>query len=231
MLKPYYDIVSWYTYMVSILIYCTFDLSDVMNIANCRCGVCSEVGASQPRNQETVCWGQIFVWESEKFLHISEIADFNVFFSAISVPKSTNLLKSYPPAYENFYSFNCIQLKIRMQQGRIFFWFSIYSSSLAYEQVLLLNFWTSLLIVYSQRILQKASGALKNSEQEMHKLGKLDTKVNIQPVSSSTQRTEKTAVEDHTKVSIISVLLPTRFSFVAIKFFLLLSNRLISKID
>lgn len=65
----------------------------------------------------------------------------------------------------------------------------------------------------------------------MHKLGKLDTKVNIQPVSSSTQRTEKTAVEDHTKVSIISVLLPTRFSFVAIKFFLLLSNRLIRKID
>jgi hypothetical protein len=92
-----------------------------------------------------------------------------------------------------------------------------------------------LLIVYSQRILQKASGALKNSEQEMHKLGKLDTKVNghsIQPVSSSsTQRTEKTAVEDHTKVSTISVLLPFRFSFVAIKFFLLLSNRSISKID
>lgn len=92
----------------------------------------------------------------------------------------------------------------------------------------------SLLIVYSQRILQKASGALKNSEQEMHKLGKLDTKVNghsIQPVSSSTQRTEKTAVEDHTKVSTISVLLPFRFSFVAIKFFLLVSNRSISKID
>ncbi|KAK9919971.1 hypothetical protein M0R45_028541 [Rubus argutus] len=56
--------------------------------------------------------------------------------------------------------------------------------------------------LYEKRILQKASGALKNSEQEMHKLGKLDTKVNghsIQPVSSSTQRTEKTAVEDHTK--------------------------------
>lgn len=117
MLKPYYDFISWYTYMVYILIYCTFDLSDVMNIANCRCGVCSEVGASQPRNQETVCWGQIFLWESEKFLHISEIADFNVFFSAISVPKSTNLLKSYPPAYENFYSFNCIQLKISYAAG------------------------------------------------------------------------------------------------------------------
>ncbi|BFG22879.1 hypothetical protein CerSpe_091530 [Prunus speciosa] len=53
-----------------------------------------------------------------------------------------------------------------------------------------------------QTILQKASGARKNSVQEMQKVGKLDTKVNgqsIQPVSSSAQITEMTAVQDHTK--------------------------------
>ncbi|CAL8997965.1 unnamed protein product [Prunus brigantina] len=53
-----------------------------------------------------------------------------------------------------------------------------------------------------QTILQKASGARKNSVQEMQKVGKLDTKVNgqsIQPVSSSAQITEITAVQDHTK--------------------------------
>ncbi|XP_062002870.1 uncharacterized protein LOC133720536 isoform X1 [Rosa rugosa] len=50
--------------------------------------------------------------------------------------------------------------------------------------------------LYEKRILQKIS------EQEKQKVGKLNTKVNghsIQPVSSSTQRTEMTAVEDHTK--------------------------------
>ncbi|BBG99017.1 Tetratricopeptide repeat-like superfamily protein [Prunus dulcis] len=42
----------------------------------------------------------------------------------------------------------------------------------------------------------------ENSVQEMRKVGKLDTKVNgqsIQPVSSSAQITEMTAVQDHTK--------------------------------
>ncbi|CAL8166207.1 unnamed protein product [Prunus armeniaca] len=51
---------------------------------------------------------------------------------------------------------------------------------------------------------KKASGALKNSVQEMQKVGKLDTKVNgqsIQPVSSSAQITEMTAVQDHTKIN------------------------------
>lgn len=72
--------------------------------------------------------------------------------------------------------------------------------------------YTNLLIgiVNSQTILQKASGARKNSVQEMQKVGTLDTKVNghsIQPVSSSAQITEMTAVEDHTKVSRINVLL------------------------
>ncbi|KAM5561023.1 hypothetical protein ABKV19_021904 [Rosa sericea] len=50
--------------------------------------------------------------------------------------------------------------------------------------------------LYEKRILQKIS------EQEKQKVGKLDTKVNghsIQPVSSSTQRTGMTAVEDHCK--------------------------------
>ncbi|PQP96112.1 RNA polymerase II-associated protein 3 isoform X1 [Prunus yedoensis var. nudiflora] len=56
--------------------------------------------------------------------------------------------------------------------------------------------------LYEKTILQKASGARKNSVQEMQKVGKLDTKVNgqsIQPVSSSAQITEMTAVQDHTK--------------------------------
>ncbi|XP_024191296.1 RNA polymerase II-associated protein 3 isoform X1 [Rosa chinensis] len=50
--------------------------------------------------------------------------------------------------------------------------------------------------LYEKRILQKIS------EQEKQNVGKLDTKVNghiIQPVSSSTQRKQMTAVEDHTK--------------------------------
>ncbi|BBH06482.1 Tetratricopeptide repeat-like superfamily protein [Prunus dulcis] len=58
--------------------------------------------------------------------------------------------------------------------------------------------------LYDKTILQKASGAQENSVQEMRKVGKLDTKVNgqsIQPVSSSAQITEMTAVQDHTKVS------------------------------
>ncbi|KAI5326314.1 PREDICTED: RNA polymerase II-associated 3 [Prunus dulcis] len=56
--------------------------------------------------------------------------------------------------------------------------------------------------LYDKTILQKASGAQENSVQEMRKVGKLDTKVNgqsIQPVSSSAQITEMTAVQDHTK--------------------------------
>ncbi|XP_007205290.1 RNA polymerase II-associated protein 3 isoform X3 [Prunus persica] len=56
--------------------------------------------------------------------------------------------------------------------------------------------------LYDKTILQKASGAQKNSVQEMRKVGKLDTKVNgqsIQPASSSAQITEMTAVQDHTK--------------------------------
>ncbi|XP_050382119.1 uncharacterized protein LOC126799047 isoform X2 [Argentina anserina] len=55
--------------------------------------------------------------------------------------------------------------------------------------------------LYEKGILQKVSGALKNSEEK--RAGKLNTKVNensIQPVSSCTQSTEMTAVEeDHTK--------------------------------
>lgn len=60
-----------------------------------------------------------------------------------------------------------------------------------------------IVIVNCQSNLQKASGALKNSVQEMQKRGKSDTKVNgkgVQPVSSSAQITEITAVQDHTKV-------------------------------
>ncbi|XP_068341855.1 uncharacterized protein [Pyrus communis] len=56
--------------------------------------------------------------------------------------------------------------------------------------------------LYDKSNLQKASGALKNSVQEMQKRGKSDTKVNgkgIQPVSSKAQITEITAVQDHTK--------------------------------
>ncbi|PRQ42393.1 putative RNA-polymerase II-associated protein [Rosa chinensis] len=52
--------------------------------------------------------------------------------------------------------------------------------------------------LYEKRILQKIS------EQEKQNVGKLDTKVNghiIQPVSSSTQRKQMTAVEDHTKIN------------------------------
>ncbi|BBG99019.1 BURP domain-containing protein, partial [Prunus dulcis] len=52
--------------------------------------------------------------------------------------------------------------------------------------------------------MHKASGARKNSVQEMQKVGKLDTKLNeqsIQPVSSSAQITEMTTVQDHTKVN------------------------------
>lgn len=62
-------------------------------------------------------------------------------------------------------------------------------------------------MVYSQGILQKVSGAIKISEQDKQKVEKSGTTVNghsIQPVSSSTQRTETIAVGDHTKVSVIS---------------------------
>nr|XP_011466139.1 PREDICTED: RNA polymerase II-associated protein 3 isoform X2 [Fragaria vesca subsp. vesca] len=56
--------------------------------------------------------------------------------------------------------------------------------------------------LYEKGILQKVSGAIKISEQDKQKVEKSGTTVNghsIQPVSSTTQRTETTAVGDHTK--------------------------------